>query len=406
MNVRRAALFSLSSAALGLALGTASSMAWAQKKYDPGATDTEIKVGHITAYSGPASAYGVIGKAIAAYVNMVNDQGGVNGRKINFISVDDGYSPPKTVEQARKLVEQDEVLVLFNPLGTPPNSAIHRYMNQKKVPHLFLATGATKWGDPKNFPWTMGWQPNYQSEAKIYAQHLLETKPNAKVAVLFQNDDYGKDYLKGFKDGLGAKAASMIIKEVSYEVTDPTIDSQMVTLKSTGADVFFNITTPKFAAQAIKKAAEIGWKPVHYLNSVSASVGAVMTPAGLENGVGLITAGYIKDPTDAQWQKGKEWDDFTGWLKKYVPGADIKDVNYVYGYTAAQGLVHTLKQAGDNLTRENIMKQAASLDMTLPMLIPGVNVKTGPDDFFPIERMQLQKFTGKTWELFGKVYGR
>jgi len=390
----------------GAALTLAAVGAQAQKKYDTGATDTEIKVGHITAYSGPASAYGVIGKAIAAYVNMVNDQGGVNGRKINFISVDDGYSPPKTVEQARKLVEQDEVLILFNPLGTPPNSAIHRYMNQKKVPHLFLATGATKWGDPKNFPWTMGWQPNYQSEAKIYAQHLLETKPNAKVAVLFQNDDYGKDYLKGFKDGLGAKAASMIIKEVSYEVTDPTIDSQMVTLKSTGADVFFNITTPKFAAQAIKKAAEIGWKPVHYLNSVSASVGAVMTPAGLENGVGLITAGYIKDPTDAQWQKGKEWDDFTGWLKKYVPGADIKDVNYVYGYTAAQGLVHTLKQAGDNLTRENIMKQAASLDMTLPMLIPGVNVKTGPDDFYPIERMQLQKFTGKTWELFGKVYGR
>jgi len=406
MNVRRAAVFSLSGAALGLALSVAPFGVWAQKKYDTGATDTEIKVGHITAYSGPASAYGVIGKAIAAYVNMVNDQGGVNGRKINFISVDDGYSPPKTVEQARKLVEQDEVLILFNPLGTPPNSAIHRYMNQKKVPHLFLATGATKWGDPKNFPWTMGWQPNYQSEAKIYAQHLLETKPNAKVAVLFQNDDYGKDYLKGFKDGLGAKAASMIIKEVSYEVTDPTIDSQMVTLKSTGADVFFNITTPKFAAQAIKKAAEIGWKPVHYLNSVSASVGAVMTPAGLENGVGLITAGYIKDPTDAQWQKGKEWDDFTGWLKKYAPGADIKDLNYVYGYTVSQGLVQVLKQAGDNLTRENIMKQAASLDMTLPMLIPGVNVKTGPDDFYPIERMQLQKFTGKTWELFGKVYGR
>ncbi len=406
MLVRRAVLNTLSGATLGAILAMSAPAAHAQKKYDTGASDTEIKIGHITAYSGPASAYGVIGKAIAAYVNMVNEQGGVNGRKINFISVDDGYSPPKTVEQARKLVEQDEVLVLFNPLGTPPNSAIHRYMNQKKVPHLFLATGATKWGDPKNFPWTMGWQPNYQSEAKIYAQHLLETKPNAKVAILYQNDDYGKDYLKGFKDGLGAKAASMIIKEVTYEVTDPTIDSQMVTLKATGADTFFNITTPKFAAQAIKKSAEIGWKPVHYLNSVSASVGAVMTPAGLDNGIGLITAGYIKDPTDSQWQKGKEWDDFTAWLKKYVPGGDIKDLNYVYGYTAAQGLVHTLKQAGDNLTRENIMKQAASLDMTLPMLIPGVNVKTGPDDFFPIERMQLQKFTGKTWELFGKVYGR
>ena len=406
MLVRRAVLNTLSGATLGAILAMSAPAAHAQKKYDTGASDTEIKIGHITAYSGPASAYGVIGKAIAAYVNMVNEQGGVNGRKINFISVDDGYSPPKTVEQARKLVEQDEVLVLFNPLGTPPNSAIHRYMNQKKVPQLLVATGATKWGDPKNFPWTMGWQPNYQSESKIYAEHLLETKPNAKIAILFQNDDYGKDYLKGFKDGLGAKAASMIVKEVSYEVTDPTIDSQMVTLKASGADVFFNITTPKFAAQAIKKSAEIGWKPVHYLNSVSASVGAVMQPAGLENGIGLITAGYIKDPTDPQWQKGKEWDDFSGWLKKYLPGADIKDLNYMYGYTVSQGLVQVLKQAGDNLTRENIMKQAASLDMTLPMLLPGVNVKTSADDFFPIERMQLQRFTGKTWELFGKVYGR
>ena len=406
MKLRRVVLHTLSGATLGAALALSAPSAYAQKKYDPGATDTEIKIGHITAYSGPASAYGVIGKAIAAYVNMVNEQGGVNGRKINFISVDDGYSPPKTVEQARKLVEQDEVLVLFNPLGTPPNSAIHRYMNQKKVPHLFLATGATKWGDPKNFPWTMGWQPNYQSEGKIYAQHLLETKPNAKVAILYQNDDYGKDYLKGFKDGLGAKAATMIVREVTYEVTDPTIDSQMVTLKATGADTFFNITTPKFAAQAIKKAAEIGWKPTHYLNSVSISVGTVMTPAGLDNGVGILSAGYIKDPTDAQWQKGKEWDDYTAWFKKYNAAGDIKDVNNVYGYTAAQGLVHVLKQAGDNLTRENIMKQAANLDITLPMLIPGVNLKTGPDDFFPIERMQMQKFTGKTWELFGKVYGR
>ncbi len=406
MSKRRSALTALSGSALGLAIALASPGAYAQKKYDTGASDTEIKIGHITAYSGPASAYGVIGKAIAAYLQMINEQGGINGRKVNFISVDDGYSPPKTVEQARKLVEQDEVLVLFNPLGTPPNSAIHRYMNQKKVPQLLVATGATKWGDPKNFPWTMGWQPNYQSESKIYAAHILETKPNAKIAILFQNDDYGKDYLKGFKDGLGDKAASMIIKEVSFEVTDPTIDSQMVTLKASGADTFFNITTPKFAAQAIKKAAEIGWKPTHYLNSVSVSVGAVMGPAGLENGVGIISAGYIKDPTDAQWQKGKEWDDFTGWLKKYVPNADIKDLNYVYGYTVSQGLVQVLKQAGDNLTRENIMKQAASLDMTLPMLLPGVNVKTGPDDFFPIERMQLQRFTGKTWEMFGKVYGR
>ncbi len=405
MKVRRAALTTLSGTALALAFALASPV-HAQKKYDPGATDAEIKVGNILPYSGPLSAYSVIGKTIIAYMQMVNEQGGVNGRKINVLSLDDGYSPPKTVEQARKLVEQDEVLILFNPLGTPPNSAIHRYMNQKKVPHLFVATGASKWGDPKNFPWTMGWQPDYQSEAKIYAAHILETRPNAKIAVLYANDDYGKDYLKGLKDGLGAKASQLIIKEVSYETSDPTVDSQIVTLKASGADTFFNIASPRFAAQAIKKAAEIGWKPVQYLNSVSISVGSVMTPAGLENGVGIISAGYIKDPTDPQWQKGKEWDDFTAFVKKYLPTADMKDVNLVYGYTVSQGLVQTLKQAGDNLTRENIMKQAASLDMTLPMLLPGVNVKTGPDDFYPIERMQLQRFTGKTWELFGKVYGR
>ena len=405
MSTRRAALTTLSGTALALAFALASPV-HAQKKYDPGATDAEIKVGNILPYSGPLSAYSVIGKTIIAYMQMVNEQGGVNGRKINVLSLDDGYSPPKTVEQARKLVEQDEVLILFNPLGTPPNSAIHRYMNQKKVPHLFVATGASKWGDPKNFPWTMGWQPDYQSEAKIYAAHILETRPNAKIAVLYANDDYGKDYLKGLKDGLGAKASQLIIKEVSYETSDPTVDSQIVTLKASGADTFFNVASPRFAAQAIKKAAEIGWKPVQYLNSVSISVGSVMTPAGLENGVGIISAGYIKDPTDPQWQKGKEWDDFTAFVKKYLPTADMKDVNLVYGYTVSQGLVQTLKQAGDNLTRENIMKQAASLDMTLPMLLPGVNVKTSADDFFPIERMQLQRFTGKTWELFGKVYGR
>ena len=390
----------------GLAALSIGSSAMAQKKYDTGATDKEIKVGGISPYSGPASAYGAIGKAISAYLAKVNDEGGVNGRKINFISLDDGYNPAKTVEQARKLVEEDEVLFVFNPLGTPSNSAIHKYMNTKKVPQLFVATGATKWGDPKNFPWTMGWQPNYQSESKVFAGHIMETKPNAKIAILYQNDDYGKDYLKGFEDGLGEKGKTMIISKISYEVTDPTIDSQMVSLKSSGADTFFNISTPKFAAQAIKKAAELGWKPTHYLNSVSASVGAVMTPAGLENGVGIFTASYLKDPTDPQFQKGKEWDDWLAWMKKYQPSGDIRDVNNVFGYTVAQGLVQVLKQAGDNLTRENIMKQAASLDMTLPMLLPGVNVKTGPDDFFPIEREQLAKFDGKTWVLFGKVYGR
>jgi branched-chain amino acid transport system substrate-binding protein len=400
----RSSTFTLAIA--GLAAALVSTTALAQKKYDTGATDKEIKIGGISPYSGPASAYGAIGKAISAYFAKINDEGGINGRKINFISVDDGYNPAKTVEQARKLVEEEEVLFVFNTLGTPPNSAIHRYMNTKKVPQLFVATGATKWGDPKNFPWTMGWQPNYQSESKVFAAHILETKPNAKIAILYQNDDYGKDYLKGFEDGLGAKAASMIVSKISYEVTDPTIDSQMVSLKATGADTFFNITTPKFAAQAIKKAAEIGWKPTHYLNSVSASVGSVMNPAGPENGIGIFTASYLKDPTDPQFQKGKEWDDWLNWMKKYQPSGDIKDVNNVYGYTVAQGLVQVLRQAGDNLTRENIMKQAAALDITLPMLLPGVNVKTGPDDFYPIEREQLARFDGKTWVLFGKVYGR
>ena len=382
-----------------------SSTALAQKKYDAGASDKEIVIGAIHPYSGPASAYGAIGKAIGAYFDKVNAEGGINGRKIRYIALDDGYNPAKTVEQARKLVEQDEVLLVFNPLGTAANTAIQKYMNDKKVPHLFVATGATKWGDPKNFPWTMSWQPSYQGEAKIYAQHILETRPNAKIAVLYQNDDYGKDYLKGFEDGLGDKAKSLIVSKVSYEVTDPTIDSQIVTLKGTGADVFFNITTPKFAAQAIKKMAELGWKPTHYLNNVSASVGSVLTPAGLDNSKDILTAQYIKDPTDPQFQKGKEWDDYLAWFKKYTASANLADGFNVYGYTVAQGLEQVLKAAGDNLTHANVMKQAASMDMTLPMLLPGVNVKTSADDYFPIERQQLARFDGKTWVLFGKVYG-
>lgn len=393
-------------AVVAVAIAMLGSSAMAQKKYDPGASDKEIKVGHLNPYSGPASAYGAIGKAITAYFDKVNAEGGINGRMVKFISLDDGYNPAKSVEQARKLVEEDEVLLLFQSLGTPSNSAIHKYMNAKKVPQLFVATGATKWGDPKNFPYTMGWQPNYQSEAKIYAAHLLETKPNGKVAILYQNDDYGKDYLKGFEDGLGDKAKTMIVSKLSYEVTDPTVDSQMVSLKASGADVFFNITTPKFAAQAIKKAGELGWKPQHYLNSVSSSVKSVLVPAGVEYSTGIITAGYIKDPTDPQFQKGKEWDDWVAWMKKYHPSGSLSDNFNVYGYTVAQTLAQVLKQAGDNLTRDNIMKQAASLDMTLPMLLPGVNIKTGPDDFYPIEREQLMRFNGKGWELFGKVYGR
>ena len=379
---------------------------FAQNKYDPGANDKEIKIGHINPYSGPASAYGTIGKSIAAWFEKVNAEGGINGRKIKFISLDDGYSPPKTVEQARKLVEQEEVLALFQPLGTPPNSAIHKYMNQRKVPQLFVATGATKWGDPKNFPWTMGWQPNYQSEAKIYAEHILETSPNAKIAVLYQNDDYGKDYLKGFEDGLGARAKTMIVSKQSYEVTDPTIDSQMNSLKASGADTFFNITTPKFAAQAIKKAAEIGWKPTHYLNQVSASVGAVLTPAGLGNSVGIISTQYFKDPTDPQWLNDPAMNEWREFMKKYYPTGDLNDAFNVYGPLVAQTLVQVLKQAGNDLTRGNVMRQAASLDMTLPLLLPGVNLKTSADDFYPIEREQLVRFDGKAWVRFGKVYGR
>ena len=390
----------------GVTTALIATAAIAQKKYDPGATDKEIKVGHVVAYSGPASAYGAIGKAISAYFDKVNAEGGINGRLVKFISLDDGYNPAKTVEQVRKLVEEEEVLLVFQPLGTPSNSAIHKYMNTKKVPQLFVATGATMWGDPKNFPYTMGWQPSYQSEAKNYAAHVLETRPNAKIGVLYQNDDYGKDYLKGFEDGLGDKAKTMIVSRVTYEVTDPTVDSQIVTLKASGADVFFNITTPKFAAQAIKKSAEIGWKPVQYLNSVSTSVAGVLAPAGLDNSVGLISGAYIKDPTDPQFQSGKEWDDWVGWMKKYHPTGALNDNFNVYGYTVAQTLVQVLKQAGDNLTHDNIMKQAASLDMTLPMLLPGVNIKTSADDFYPIEREQLIKFNGKSWERFGKIYGR
>jgi ABC-type branched-subunit amino acid transport system substrate-binding protein len=390
----------------GLSAALIGAPSLAQKKYDPGATDKEILIGGISPYSGPASAYGAIGKAIDAYFKKVNAEGGVNGRMIKFISLDDGYNPARTVEQARKLVEQEEVLLVFQTLGTPPNTAIHKYMNQKKTPQLFVATGATLWGDPKGHPWTMGWQPNYQSEGKIYAQHILETKPNAKIGILMQNDDYGKDYLKGFMDGLGDKAKSMVVSQVTYEVTDPTVDSQMVTLKGSGADTFFNITTPKFAAQAIKKAAEIGWKPTHYLNSVSNAAGAVMVAAGAEAGKDVISAFYLKDPTDPQWANSQEYKDWLAFMQKYHPTGDLKDNFNVYGYTVAQTLVETLKKAGDNLTRENVMKQAANLDMTLPMLLPGVNIKTGPDDFFPIEREQLARWDGKTWVLFGKVLGR
>ncbi|EHR00609.1 ABC transporter substrate-binding protein [Bradyrhizobium sp. WSM471] len=395
----------LAAASLALALIAASaSTASAQKKYDTGATDTEIKIGNIMPYSGPASAYGIIGRTEAAYFKKINDEGGINGRKINFISYDDAYSPPKTVEQARKLVESDEVLFIFNSLGTPPNSAIHKYMNSKKVPQLFVATGATKWNDPKDFPWTMGWQPNYQSETQIYAKWLLKNKPDAKIAVLFQNDDYGKDYLKGLKDGLGAKAASMIVMEESYETSEPTIDNHIVKLKSTGADVFMNITTPKFAAQAIKKNAEIGWKPLHFLNNVSASVGSVLKPAGFENSQDIISADYLKDISDPAWNSDPGMKDFVAFMNKYFPEGDKLDHGTIVGYGVAQTLVQVLKQCGDDLTRANIMKQAASLkNFRTEVLLPGVQINTSPTDFAPISQLQLEKFKGDKWELFGDV---
>ena len=396
----RTAAFSAAVAAIAFTPGNA----LAQKKYDTGATDTEIKIGNIIPYSGPASAYGLIGKTEEAYFKMINDNGGINGRKINFVTYDDGYSPPKAVEQVRKLVESDEVLVVFNPLGTPSNTAIQKYMNSKKVPQLFVATGATKWNDPKDFPWTMGWQPNYQSESRIYAKYLLKEKPDAKIAILFQNDDYGKDYVKGLKDGLGAKAASMIVIEDGYETSEPTIDNHIVKFKSTDANVFFNVTTPKFAAQAIKKMAEIGWKPLHLLNNVSSSIGSVMQPAGYENGQGIISAAYLKDVADPQWVNDPGMKEFLGFLEKDFPEGNKLDGSVIVGYGVAQTLVQVLKQCGDNLTRENVMKQAASLkNFRTEVLLPGVMINTGPDDFAPISQLQLQRFKGEKWELFGDV---
>ncbi|HWV96006.1 MAG TPA: ABC transporter substrate-binding protein [Xanthobacteraceae bacterium] len=391
------------SAAL-IVLATASTTAFAQKKYDTGATDKEIKIGNIMPYSGPASAYGVIGKTEAAYFKMINDQGGINGRKINFISYDDAYSPPKTVEQARKLVESDEVLFIFNSLGTPPNSAIQKYMNAKKVPQLFVATGATKWNDPKDFPWTMGWQPSYQSETRIYAKYILKEMPNAKIAVLYQNDDYGKDYLKGLMDGLGSKAKTMIVAEDSYELSEPTIDSHIVKLKASGADVFINITTPKFAAQAIKKMGEIGWKPTHFLNNVSASIGSVIKPAGYENAQDIISAAYLMDATDPQWKDHPGMKAFDDFLAKQFPEGNRLDGSVMVGYNVAQTLVQVLKQCGDNLTRENVMKQAASLkDYTSTNLLPGIKINTSATDFAPIEQLQLMRFKGERWVLFGDI---
>ena len=399
--------FALVLSMLIVALGGAISPVHAQKRYDPGATDTEIKIGNIMPYSGPASAYSAIGKAEAAYFQKINDEGGINGRKIKFLSVDDGYSPPKTVEMARKLVEQDEVLFIFQVLGTPPSSAIQKYMNTKKVPELFVASGASKWDDPQNFPWTMGWAPNNKVEGTIYGRHIVQTKPDAKIGVLFQNDDYGKDYLQGFKDGLGDKAAKMIVSEVSYEPSDPTVDLQIITLKASGADVFFNVTMTKAAAQAIRKAYDIGWKPLQYLNSISQSVGTVLTPAGLDKSVGIISAAYLKDPTDKQWENDPAIKEWTAWMKKYYPDGNLSDFMNVYGYAAAQTLVQVIKQCGDNLTRENVMRQAANLkDFPIDVALPGIKLNTSPTDYAPFKSVHLERFNGKQWELFGNVINR
>jgi branched-chain amino acid transport system substrate-binding protein len=381
---------------LGLALVAAPAAAQAP---------AELKVGNTNPYSGPASAYGTIGKAIGAYFKKVNDEGGVNGRKINYITYDDGYSPPKAVEMVRRLVEQDQVLLLFQTLGTPTNSAIHKYVNQQKVPHIFIATGATKWGDPQNFPWTMGWQPTYQTEGRIYAQYVLKNVKDPKVGILYQNDDYGKDYLKGFKDGLGEAAKKVVVMEQTYEVTDPTVDSQIANLKNSGANVFFNITIPKFAVQAIKKAHDLGWKPLHLLNNVSSSVDVVLKPAGLEASRDLITALYLKDPTDPQWKEDPAMKEWLAFMQKYYPEGNTKDAFNVYGYSVAQTLVHVLKQCGNDVSRANVMKQAASVkDLVVPLALPGIKINTSADDFYPIQQEQLAKFDGERWVLFGEIY--
>ena len=392
----------ISFALAALAVVTFSQPTSAQKKYDTGASDHEIKVGNVNPYSGPASAYGMIGRTIDAFFRKVNAEGGINGRKITFISYDDGYVPAKTIEQTRRLVESDEVLLMFQPLGTAHNTAIQRYLNGKKIPQLFVATGATKFGDPKNFPWTMGWQPNYQSEARVYAKYLIQNHPNGKIGVLYQNDDYGKDLLKGLKDGLGGKL--QIVSEQPYETSDPTINSQIISIHGAGADVFFNVGTPKFAAQAIRRIAEMGWKPVHVLNNVSNSVGGVLQAAGLENAKGILSTQYTKDPTDPSWKDDPGYREWLAFMDKHFPEGDKTSSFTVYAYSVAQTLVQVLKQSGDDLTRENVMRQAANLkDFSLPLLVPGITINTSPTDYFPIEQLQMMRFDGGRWENFGPV---
>jgi len=399
---RRAAL------GTGAAFTFAPAIAGAQKKYDPGVTDKEIKLGHTNPYSGPLSAYGTIGKAIGAYWQMVNDTGGINGRKVNFITYDDGFVPSKTVEMVRKLVEDDKVFAIYQLLGTPTNTVVQKYLNQKKVPQLFVATGASKWGMPKEFPWTMGWQPDYHTEAAIYAQHVLAThKDNLKdlrIGIIYQNDDSGKDYSQGFLDGLGKDNQHLVTAKVSYEVTDPTVDSQIIQIKNSGANVFFNDGAPKAAAQAIRKVADLGWKPVQYLANVSASVAAVLKPAGFDASTGIITAAYLKDATDPQWADYPDFKKWVAWMKKYQPDANPADSGNTYAYSVSATMRHVLTQCGDELTRANLMKQAASMhNLEVPLLLPGIKINTSPTDFYPIQSVRLAKFDGAKWALFGDV---
>ncbi len=376
------------------ALAMAATPALADGKYDTGASDTEIRIGNTMAYSGPASSYGTTGKVLSAYFDMINEQGGINGRKITFITLDDGYSPPKTVEHARKLIEQERVLLLFSNLGTPTNSAIHKYVNAKKVPHLFLFTGASKWGQPKKFPWTMGWLPSYKTEGKAFAQYILDTVAEPRIAVLYQNDDAGKDFVGGLREGLGARADALIVSAEPYEATDPTVDSQIVSLKASGANVFYNIAMPKFAAQAIRKAYDIGWRPLHLLTYVAASVEATLKPAGLDKSTDIISALFLKDPNDP----GDDVAAYRAFMAKYYPGGNADDANNPMAYTAAYTMVHVLEQCGDDLTRANIMRQAANIkNLIVPMLRDGITVTTAPDDFYPIEKLVMARFDGKNW---------
>jgi branched-chain amino acid transport system substrate-binding protein len=387
----------------GLLATAIAGTAHAEKKYDPGATDSEIKIGNIMPYSGPASAYATIGKTEAAYFNKINAEGGINGRKISFISYDDGYNPAKTVEQARKLVESDEVLLIFNSLGTANNTAIQKYMNARKVPQLFVSTGAAKWNDPKNFPWTMGWQPSYQVEARIYAAYILKNYPGKTIGVLYQNDDFGKDYVIGLHDGLGDQASKLIAVEASYETTSPTVDSQVVQIRSANPDIFVNVATPKFAAQAIRKLGELKWTPVHFLTNVSVSVGSVMKPAGYENGQGILSAAYLKDPKDPKWKDDPAMNEWRAFMTKWYPEGDQEDAATVFAYGIARGLEQVLRQCGDDLTRENIMKQAANLNFEIGIYLPGTRIRTSPTDFAPLEQLQMMRFKGDSWELFGPI---